>query len=633
MNRPQPHRPPGLHAVPLAAAAVRALVVPLGRLLVEDGAITQGQLVRALQLQMRLGARLGEILVAEGWTTEDRILSALARQTGLARADLRRQPCDPRLCRFMPHRFWMHHRVLPWRKLGPALLVATSDPAEFGALRRHLSHLSPHVVPVLASEKDIAEATARVFRDTLAAAANTRLDPQYSCRTWTARKRIPIAAAVAAAGLAMLSAPGTALAALFAAAFTTLALFATLRLLGAGAHLLSHGYLNAPAPARPIRHRTGRLPRVSVLVPLYREREIAGALIRRLQRLSYPKALLDVILVLEERDDVTREALDRAELPHWIRVIEVPEHGGLTTKPRAMNYALDFCRGEIVGVWDAEDAPVPAQIEQVVDHFETAPPDVVCLQGILDFYNPRSNWRSRCFTIEYASWFRIVLPGIARMRLVVPLGGTTLFFRRDKLEELGGWDAHNVTEDADLGVRLARAGYRTELIDTVTFEEANHRAWPWVRQRSRWLKGFMVTYLVHMRSPRRLWADLGGWRFAGFQAFFLGTLGQFLLAPLLWSFWPMAFGWAHPAQGVVPGAVLSGLFALLLASELLALCVGLAAVSASGRRFLVGWVPTMVLYYPLGVVAAYKALIELCLHPFFWDKTQHGQAAEETLPR
>ena len=185
-----------------------------------------------------------------------------------------------------------------------------------------------------------------------------------------------------------------------------------------------------------------------------------------------------------------------------------------------MNYALDFCRGTIIGVWDAEDAPEPDQIEKVAARFNEAAPNVVCLQGMLDYYNARQNWISRCFTIEYATWWRVVLPGMARLGFVIPLGGTTLFFRRKALEKLGRWDAHNVTEDADLGVRLARHGYVTELIPTVTYEEANCRPWRWVRQRSRWLKGFMITYIVHMRDPAQLLRDLGFKRFMGLQMIF-----------------------------------------------------------------------------------------------------------------
>ncbi|MFV0513861.1 MAG: glycosyltransferase [Jhaorihella sp.] len=600
---------------------------PLGRLLVESGAISRDRLVQALRLQLQQRAPIGEILVAEGWAGETAVQTALAAQYGLQQVDLAQQPPDPGLGGTMPWQFWLRHRAIPWQRLGPILLIATARPDRFDRLRAELPDTGATAVPVLANGMDIDAAIAGLHGASMSAAASTRVAPRYSCRNWNARKRLAAAIAVLAALLAMALAPLAGLMLLFGLAILSLALFAGLRLAGFAAHVQSHARLTAPH--RPRHAPPARLPRVSVLVPLFREREIAGKLVERLARLTYPKALLDVILVLEQADDVTREALAAARLPAWMRVIEVPADGGLTTKPRAMNYALDFCRGEIVGVWDAEDAPVPDQIEHVVSRFAGAAPEVVCLQGILDYYNPRTNWRTRCFTIEYASWFRIVLHGIARLGLVVPLGGTTLFFRRDKLVELGGWDAHNVTEDADLGVRLVRAGYRTELIDTVTYEEATGRAWPWIRQRSRWLKGFMVTYLVHMRAPRRLWAELGAARFLGVQAFFLGTLGQFLLAPLLWTFWPMAFGIAHPLSGLVPAPMLAATLGLLILAELLSLCIALAAVSASGRRFLLAWIPTMILYFPLGVVAAYKAVFELCFCPFFWDKTPHGQSSPE----
>jgi len=540
-----------------------------------------------------------------------------------------------------PSAFWLRHRMIPWMRLGQTILVATARPDLFDQSRADWGVDCPEVLPVLASEAQITAAIADHFAQPLAAAAGSRVAAEFSCRTLRSRSAFMVVTACLALVSIALMAPWWCLAVLVAVSVCTLAMFFLLKLTGTVAHLLSHNHLTAPGPpSQPIRHSGRfpgvlgddaglRMPKVSVLVPLFQETEITGALIQRLSGLTYPKALLDVILVLEEHDTLTRTTLADTPLPAWMRVIEVPAHGGLTTKPRAMNYALDFCQGEIIGVWDAEDAPANDQIERVVAHFARAADDVVCLQGILDYYNPRSNWLSRCFTIEYSSWFRVVLPGIARLGLVVPLGGTTLFFKRDILERLGGWDAHNVTEDADLGVRLCRAGYRTEMIDTVTFEEANCRAWPWVRQRSRWLKGFMVTYLVHMRRPAQLWSDLGPWRFWGFQAFFLGTLGQFLLAPVLWSFWLILLGFGHPVMDLAPMPVVYGLAGLLALTEVLALSVGLIAVSRANRRFLSPWVPTMMFYFPLGTVAAYKALNELLLRPFFWDKTQHGHAAEE----
>jgi cellulose synthase/poly-beta-1,6-N-acetylglucosamine synthase-like glycosyltransferase len=361
-----------------------------------------------------------------------------------------------------------------------------------------------------------------------------------------------------------------------------------------------------------------------VLVPLLNENEIAGKLIQRLTRLTYPKSLLDVVLVLEAGDTVTRNTIARTQLPSWISVIEVPSANNLRTKPRALNYALDFCRGSIIGVWDAEDAPEADQIEKIVTRFQDAPENVACLQWVLDYYNARTNWISRCFAIEYATWWRMILPGVAQLGLVVPLGGTTLFFRRSILERLCGWDAHNVTEDADLGIRLARHGYVTELIPTVTFEEANCRAWPWVKQRSRWLKGFLITWLVHMRAPRALLRDLGLIRFLGVQTLLLATFAQFALAPLLWSFLLIPAGFNHPVATTLGVQVATGMAWFFLFSELINLTISLIAVSRREHRHLMAFVFTLPLYFPMAALSAYKALKELVVEPFYWDKTQHG---------
>ena len=260
----------------------------------------------------------------------------------------------------------------------------------------------------------------------------------------------------------------------------------------------------------------------------------------------------------------------------------------------------------------------------MVTHFHARGPEVACLQGILDYYNPRTNWLSRCFTIEYATWFRLILPGIARLGLAVPLGGTTLFFRRAVIEELGGWDAHNVTEDADLGIRLARHGYRTELLDTVTGEEANCRVIPWIKQRSRWIKGYMMTWAVHMRRPVLLWRQLGPRQFAGFQVMFLGSILQSLLAPLMWSFWVLPFGLWHPLAAAMSKAELWSMIGLFLVSETVNVALGIIALRRSGHRISALWVPTLQLYFPMAAFAAYKGLWEMLTRPFYWDKTHHG---------
>ncbi len=603
--------------------------LPLGQYLVERGAITSNQLVRALQLQLTLGAPIGEILVSEGWASPADIRDALAQQHQIREVDLTLEPPDEDLCHRMPHGFWLSHRVIPWRREDGTVLIATDRPDCFEGVRAALGDVYAATLPILASGAQIEASIAERFTLPMAKAAGARVPARYSCRTWQSRHPATLPLLFLLFAIPVGVAPVAVLAVLSLLAIATLLMFSALKLLAFVAYLLENTGSDLPERSPIAPRARPRRPKISVLVPLFREKEIAGALIRRLEKLTYPKALLDVVLVLEEQDDVTRQTLAQTRLPAWMRVISVPAHDGLTTKPRAMNYALDFCRGEIIGVWDAEDAPMPDQLETVAARFAEAPDDVVCLQGILDYYNPRTNWLARCFTIEYASWFRVVLPGIARLGLVIPLGGTTLFFRRDKLAELGGWDAHNVTEDADLGVRLCRAGYRTELIPTVTFEEANCRCWPWIKQRSRWLKGFMVTYLVHMRAPRQLLSDLGLARFLSLQAFFVGTLSQFLLAPILWSFWLVLLGWQHPIHMLVSASTATAITGLFVSAEFLLFCIGVAAVIAPERRFLLRWVPTMICYFPLAAIAAYKALYELILRPYYWDKTQHGHAPSE----
>ena len=270
-------------------------------------------------------------------------------------------------------------------------------------------------------------------------------------------------------------------------------------------------------------------------------------------------------------------------------------------------------------------APEPGQIRTVVRRFhERRPQEVACLQGVLDYYNSPPQLADALLHHRICHLVPRHAAGLARLGFVVPLGGTTLFFRRAALEELGGWDAHNVTEDADLGLRLARHGYRTELVATVTEEEPNGAVVPWIKQRSRWQKGYAITWAVHMRDPLRLWRELGAKRFIGVQIIFLGSLSQSVLAPVLWSFWLAAFGLNHPVVSHVPGWAVAGLSGLFVLSEVLNIAVGLWAVRGRGHRHLLAWVPTLHVYFPLGALASYKALWEVVRKPFFWDKTRHG---------
>lgn len=571
--------------------------------------------------------------VAELRWSVPQTLSALsaneAATLGLACIDPLAEPPDPLLVQALGAEFCISTGLLPWRRSGDAVVVLSARP---GQVRRHLGTLTRNLGPVRmahAPEPAIRRALMVVAGPAIIAEAETRVAADESCRGIGS-----FTTSAAARGMFLVGGTGLLAIALLWPLMTLTALtFWAVFWMLAGLVLKTAAFraaLRAPGAVRGW-PRPDPLPIISVMVPLFREAEIAAHLLPRLTALDYPREKLDLCLIIEDDDATTRAALDALTLPPWAQVIEVPR-GSLRTKPRAMNFALPFARGSIIGIYDAEDRPHPQHLNEIAAHFSRRGEDTACLQGRLDYYNPSANWLARCFTLEYAAWFRVILPGLDRLGLVVPLGGTTLFLRRAALDAVGGWDAHNVTEDADLGLRLARHGYRTEVIHIVTEEEANARLWPWVRQRSRWLKGYAMTWFVHMRQPGRLARDLGWKRLAGMQVLFLGSLSQLALAPLIWLFWLPVLGLPHPLSGVLPPAMLWGMGGAFLVSTAVEIAIHVHAARAAGKGWLVRWIPTLLVYHPLATLACWRGLIQIASRPFFWDKTAHGIFAAATPP-
>ncbi|MHC9236168.1 glycosyltransferase family 2 protein [Pseudooceanicola sp. 502str34] len=602
------------------------------RRLITEGGLTASDVIRVRQKLTWQRSDFQTLLLRETALPETKLLEITAAHYGLTlwRPDSGCVTDLPEL----PVRLCLKHCFMPYLETEGALVLVTPDPDRLLRMGCDLPASCRSLPLRIGARQAIREALSRHHRGALTDAMSTRTPAELSCRTWQDKGRrrkfyaigMP---AVLLAGLGIL--PGALFTALTVWALFTLVLAAGLR----ASALIAWAIAARRAPDDPLLNcdpaltavpQDAKLPMISILVPLFREAMIAETLLIRLQKLDYPRGLLEIVLVLEEDDTLTRETAARTALPPWFRQVVVPR-GSPQTKPRAMNYALDFCEGEIIGIYDAEDAPDPDQLMKVALHFQAAAPQVACLQGALDYYNPRQNWMARCFTIEYATWFRLILPGFARLGLGLPLGGTTLFIRRQVLEEIGAWDAHNVTEDADLGYRLYRRGYKTEILQSTTREEANCFPIRWIKQRSRWLKGYMVTYLVHMRQPARLHRELGTWPFLGFNAHFVSALSQFLLAPVFWCMWFIPFGLSHPLQRMTD----EGLFQVFVYSfftfEAFFALVSLIAVSGPAHRHLAPWVPSLMLYFPLGCLAAYKALFELVVMPFYWDKTQHGHSA------
>lgn len=592
----------------------------LGEILQDRQKISAEALHAALKSRARAAVPLGTALAREGVVSQAAVSDALAEQSGMVRVDLDRHPPLPRLSADLDPRDLLRLGALPWRRVAGRIVCVVADPQTAESVRRLLETRDQGVTIALAERTQIEAHIARLHRPALVQAARDRCPEDLSCRTWASQAwKIRPWALLACLASVIASFPSAFILGLMAWVVTFNAATTALRLYAL--------FVSAPrrrkvvAPAR--KAVTSRQPVISVLVPLYQEDLTLRHLLEAIGQSTYPKALMDIVFVLEEDDIATPLALAQIGLPPWARVVTVPDDT-LKTKPRAMNYALDFCRGSIVGIYDAEDRPEPEQLAKIAEHLASAPPEVGAVQGYLDFYNARQNWLARCFTIEYAIWFRVLLRGLQALRAPIPLGGTTVFFRRDVLEAVGAWDAHNVTEDADLGFRLARFGYRTEMVATTTMEEANCDPRAWVPQRSRWLKGYAMTWATHMRRPRALLADLGWGGFLTFQILLLGGLTAYLAAPVFWVLW---LGWLGVEMAVFQAAhplVWMGVFGSLLLGQVVMLLVALRAVAARPRVHLLPWVMTLPLYWPLGALAAYRAVTEMFTKPFHWAKTKHG---------
>nr|WP_325252936.1 glycosyltransferase family 2 protein [Amylibacter sp.] len=585
-------------------------------ILIRNGTVAPADMFKAIALQSHESARLSDLLHGLGFVDETTLLEAASEQSALPIIDLHLDPASAFLRSLADPFLGLKHRFVLWKNLGDSMIVAVSDPADIPQVRAVLKDTAPKYQFVLARRSAILAHYETHHRKDLSLAANTHVPDRLSCRAW------------AGSGPRIIGATLLGLCLTAAVLAPQMFLFGlVIWIMGA---LIANGVLKCammlspPPPARPVtQERRNKLPKISILLPLLREEDIVDRLIKRMSGLVYPKELLEICLIYEENDTATKTHLAGRSLPYWMRSIEVPADT-LQTKPRAMNYALDFCSGDVIGIYDAEDAPEPNQLHKVVQAFDTADETVACVQCQLDFYNTATNWISRCFTIEYAILFRVMLPGLQRWNLPVPLGGTSVFFKRNILEKLGRWDAQNVTEDADLGIRLYRAGYRCLWADATTYEEANFRILPWVRQRSRWLKGFLQTWITHMRHPIALMRQTGLAGFLVFQVQMLGTFTSFAAVPLVLPMWLFTFGMDLPIYDAIPAALFGTLVTTFLCTEVLLLFLGAVAVKRRGSRDLYLRLPSMLFYWPLGAFAAYKALWELFVHPSYWDKTSHG---------
>jgi len=369
-----------------------------------------------------------------------------------------------------------------------------------------------------------------------------------------------------------------------------------------------------------------KLPIYTILCPIYREAHILPNFIKAISELDWNKDRLDVILLIEEDDRRMIEAVENIDLPEFVRAEIVPDSEP-KTKPKACNWGLAKAKGEYVVIYDAEDIPEPKQLKKVYLTFGKVAPDVVCLQAKLNYYNPQDNILTRLFTAEYSLWFDVILTGLQSLGTCIPLGGTSNHFKTADIKALQGWDPFNVTEDADLGLRLFKKNYKTAVVDSTTFEEANSRIKNWIRQRSRWIKGYMQTYLVHTRNPLNFLTSKG-YHALIFQLLMGGKIAFILINPFLWiatlSYFILNQWVGDTIESVYPSFTFYIAIISLAFGNFLFMYYYMIGLVKRSHWTLLKYLVFVPFYWVLVSWAGFVALRQLIFKPHYWEKTVHG---------
>lgn len=607
------------------------LTARLGDILVDDYGVCR----TALETRVNQAcSRLGDTLRAHGLIDDRTLAGAMARRLGLPRFDLLSYAPDPLLFTPRDIAHYLHYRFIPYRRHSTGIELATSEPSKalMDFARAHYGcEVTFGVSSTLELRRHLANRGITAFTRISCLSLKRHFRPLMANRVLSRPQRHSLFVLLSLMLSAFVFAPLTSWHALLVLAnvfyLASLILRAEFYRQGITAQKKEYAKrteLIENARAIP----SEALPDYTILVPLYRESSaVLSNLIQSLRALDYPPELLDIKLICEADDTPTLSALRALAPPSYMEILEVPPSLP-RTKPKACNYALVTARGQYLVIYDAEDAPEPNQLRMAVTAFRGAPPEVACLQASLNYYNRTDNLLTRCFSMEYSSLFRLLLPGLERMGIPIPLGGTSNHLQMDVLRELGGWDAFNVTEDADLGIRLAYAGYRTSTLPSLTLEECPNGFTAWLKQRSRWIKGYLQTWLVYTRDLQTLRKKLGSVGYYGFHFFVGAPALTFLLSPLLWGVFILSLTGLLPE--IMPDYLLWLCALSFMSGTVLQWFYAAATLRIEGWKS--GYTMAFIMYpfyWLLHSLAAARALIQLIFHPHYWDKTIHGVGRQQ----
>ncbi|WP_364511455.1 glycosyltransferase [Nocardioides sp. LML1-1-1.1] len=624
----------------------------IGEHLVATGRISRAQLEEALAGQQAEGGQLGQQLVLAGALDRRELYRALAELWETRSRDLLAEPPDPALASRIAlddisSLGWVPCEELP----DGTLVVATSVRPTVALIEDVRTRFGTDQVEFVASTHwDVFRATEGANRAKLQRLAEDELaeqKPEHSARRGLTRVQLYLPLVIAGAFLAFaVLEPRKGFVLLLSA---TNVVFLLSILFKVGSSIRSPLVRAARERRRldEMRERARRglppvwaphtadtdLPVYTILIPAFRESNIIPKLIANLGALDYPRAKLDVIVLMEENDPETVDAARRVAPPDYVRLLVVPA-GHPQTKPRACNYGLAFARGKYVVIYDAEDKPEPLQLRKAVaaferdafehEHLGSTRPRLACVQAALHYFNADYNVLTRMFAIEYAHWFESMLPGIEGSGVPLPLGGTSNHFDTAVLKQLGAWDPYNVTEDADLGLRASVEGYRVDVLDSSTGEEACATVPAWIPQRTRWIKGYMITAAVNLRHPVQFLRRVGPLGMVGMVGLIMGTPLTFLAYPLVLGFTVITYvGVQFIGLDLPHWVVVSSMVTAIAGNGLMILVSGVVATRRYNWRIGI-FALLNPLYWCLHSYAAWRALFQTIFSPHHWEKTPHG---------
>jgi len=602
----------------------------IGEVLQDLGYITQSQLNRALEYQEQNGGKLGWILANLGYITRLELFEGLARHYGLSfetNIAYLKSHTDKSLISKLSHEEITEYQAMPFQLFGETLSVLTADPDNKKAINLFCQRFGvDRINQIVVTDLDLMKISEELNRDSLLQKSIHGLQSTNSSKSaskvFSDQQLFFGVLLISGMVIWLVLNIGSFLVAtlIMMQIFYVVPVVFKFSICLWGFAKRHHSVINENGHI----NRESDLPIYTILVAVYKEAAVIGNLIQSLKQIDYPKDKLDIILLLEENDTETLQAAKIAKPPISWRFLILPDSIP-KTKPKALNYGLGFAKGEYLTIYDAEDLPEPDQLRKAVAAFRRSNNDnYICFQARLNYFNKNENFLTRMFTLEYSGWFDCLLPGLYKANLPIPLGGTSNHFDVKKLRQIGAWDPFNVTEDADLGIRASTEGYKVGVIDSTTYEEANSNLNNWIRQRSRWVKGYIQTVLVHNRNPVKTMKAMGVWRWLSYNLLIGGTPAAFLLSPIMWALFICSLFTSLFRNIYIPTPLLYLTWFNLFIGNTLVIIIAIMGLVSKKNYDLIPYTFLSPIYWFLQSLGAYKGAWQLVTKPFYWEKTNHG---------